>query len=182
MPVYRYQGGANSDSCVINGIDLKKNGFDVNLESEIEDDKNVSVTQTAGTKVIYEFANAYQPKEFTLSFRYGQEIYNLLGFTYTQQPKFTKQIATLNAIYSLNEPLKITFEPLKAHGIDKIVMLNRRIRHYELFDSVEISCVEYKEDYVQLQSEMSAENWYVNALDNSDLQSVIDAYIDALSG
>lgn len=182
MPSYLYNNGENLQPCIINGLELHKMGFDVNLESELEDDKGVTLTETAGVRTIPQLSGRKSLTRFTLSFKYGVEQADFWGKKEPMIAKFSAQRKILNEIYLLNEPLEIQFKDLKDIGIHKMFMLNRKITPYELYEEVYIGCVEYSVSHYRVQSSMTAEEWYVNTLDNSDLQSVLEKELNLIGG
>lgn len=171
MPRYLFDDGANLEPCVINNNELHTMGFDVNLESELEDDKGVTLTETAGVRTIPQMSGRKSLTKFTLVFKYGTEPNDFWGRKKPVQEDFEKKRKTLLDIYQLNEPLQIVFKPLNDFGINKMIMLSRSVTTFELYEEVYINCVEYSEAHFKIQSQQTAENWYVNTLDNDDLKN-----------
>ncbi len=182
MPSYLYDNGNNLESCIINGLELHKMGFDVNLESDLEDYKGVNLTETAGIRTIPQMSGKKSLTKFTLSFKYGVEPYNFWGQKQPMITKFEAQRKVLNELYYLNEPLDIQLKDLEDFGISKMIMLSRTITPYELYEEVYIECVEYSISHYKVQSSISAEEWYVNTLDNSDLQSILEEELNLIGG
>jgi len=182
MPAYLYNYGTNLQPCTINAILLHELGIDVNLETELEDDKGVTLTETAGTRVIPQLAGRKSLTKFTLSFRYGVEPSNFVGLAKPQIEKFNKQRETLTGLYLLNEPLSIDFKDLSDFGVKKMFMLSRTVNPYELYEEVYINCVEYSEAHYKSQSEKTAKDWYVNKVDDANLQSRMEQELKLLAG
>ena len=113
----------NSTKCIINNIDLTNQNFLINLITEFESDKGLSITQSAGSKMLYQWSNMNRmPYDFTLEIVFGQQEFNDINNLIYNNVTFEEQIAIIETLILLNEPLNITFIPLNINGINQFVI------------------------------------------------------------